>query len=124
VTILRDLAEFTHAITRAKIVRDPDLLDQYSQNQREAIDNLSARLTMRVLTRAWQMMTADLSNLRQSPTPFQALEMTIIKLLFAAELPTPAEMLDSLEEAKQSAATQSAQSAPAEHPQKKSLKTG
>jgi DNA polymerase-3 subunit gamma/tau len=122
VTILRDLAEFTHAITRAKIVRDPDLLDQYSQNQREAIDNLSARLTMPVLTRAWQMMTADLSNLRQSPTPFQALEMAVIKLLFAAELPPPEKMLDSLEKAKQTAQEKSAKQ-PTDS-QKKSLKTG
>lgn len=120
-TILRDLAEFTHAITRAKIVCDPDLLDQYSQNQREAIDDLSAQLAMPVLTRAWQMMTTDLSNLRQSPTPFQALEMAVIKLLFVSDQPTPADMLDKMENPKQSTNQPNANTPT---PQKKSLKTG
>jgi DNA polymerase III subunit gamma/tau len=48
------------------------------------------------LTRTWQMLLKGLSEVRGAPSPLQAAEMVLIRVAYAAELPTPAEALEQL----------------------------
>jgi DNA polymerase-3 subunit gamma/tau len=57
---------------------------------------MAEKLRLSVLTRAWQMLLKGLGEARMAPDPRQALEMIVIRLVFAAELPTPADVIQSL----------------------------
>ena len=53
---------------------------------------------MPVLARAWQMLLKGLAEARQAPNPLQAAEMVLVRIAYAAELPTPAEIVESLQQ--------------------------
>ncbi|QJP15287.1 DNA polymerase III subunit gamma/tau [Starkeya sp. ORNL1] len=95
---ISDLAEFTHFVTRLKIIpetaTDPSLIE--AERVRGA--DFASRLSMRVLARAWQMLTKGLAEVQQAAKPMQAAEMVLVRLAYAADLPTPDEALRRLKE--------------------------
>jgi DNA polymerase-3 subunit gamma/tau len=58
---------------------------------------MAERLSMAEVTRAWQMLLKGLGETRTAPSPLQAAEMLLIRLAYAARLPTPAEALKAAE---------------------------
>jgi DNA polymerase-3 subunit gamma/tau len=96
VAVLSDLAEFSHLLTRFKIV--PSSLEDTSlvEAERKRGKALSERLSIRVLSRAWQMLSRGISESASSGKPAQAAEMVLVRLAFAADLPTPDEALKML----------------------------
>lgn len=95
---ITDLAEFTHFVTRLKIIpetaADPSLIE--AERVRGA--EFASKLSMRVLARAWQMLTRGLAEVQQAAKPMQAAEMVLVRLAYAADLPTPDEALRRLKE--------------------------
>ena len=93
VAVLSDLAEFSHLLTRFKIV--PSSLDDTSlvEAERKRGKELSERLSIRVLSRAWQMLSKGISETATAGKPAQAAEMILVRLAYAADLPTPDEAL-------------------------------
>ena len=57
-----------------------------------------ARLAMRALTRAWQMLLKALEEVATAPNAMMAAEMAIIRLTHVAELPSPEELVRRLSE--------------------------
>ncbi|MFS8036091.1 DNA polymerase III subunit gamma/tau [Xanthobacter sp. AM11] len=96
--ILTDLAEFTHLVTRLKIV--PEAADDVALVEAERVRGLAMAqgLSMRVLARAWQMLTRGITEVQQAPKPAQAAEMALVRLAYAADLPTPDEALRRLKD--------------------------
>jgi DNA polymerase-3 subunit gamma/tau len=96
VAVLSDLAEFSHLLTRFKIV--PSSLDDTSlvEAERKRGKELSERLSIRVLSRAWQMLSRGISEAASSGKPAQAAEMMLVRLAYAADLPTPDEAIKML----------------------------
>ncbi len=96
VAVLSDLAEFSHLLTRFKIV--PSSLEDTSlvEAERKRGRELSERLSIRVLSRAWQMLSKGLSEASSSGKPAQAAEMILVRLAYAADLPTPDEAIKML----------------------------
>lgn len=95
-TIITDLAELTHLITRIKIVpsaaEDPVL----TPDERSRGADLAQKLALRVLTRAWQILSKGLSEIAQSGNGLQSAEMVLIRLAYAADLPSPEELIEKL----------------------------
>ncbi|MFG1380204.1 DNA polymerase III subunit gamma/tau [Xanthobacter versatilis] len=91
--ILTDLAEFTHLVTRLKIM--PDAAQDAALVEAERVRGLEMAqgLSMRVLARAWQMLTKGIGEVQQAPKPAQAAEMALVRLGYATDLPTPDEAL-------------------------------
>ena len=52
---------------------------------------------MSVLTRAWQMLLKGIDETLKAPSEKQAAEMVLIRLAYAADLPTPAKYIESLQ---------------------------
>jgi DNA polymerase-3 subunit gamma/tau len=52
-----------------------------------------------VLARAWQILMKGLSEVQAAPRPAQAAEMVLIRLAYAAELPTPGDTIKKLKDA-------------------------
>ncbi|MBP2301488.1 DNA polymerase III subunit gamma/tau [Azospirillum picis] len=93
VVILQDLLDLVHNLTRLKVVpataSDPSL----PEAERTRGADLSGRLGMPALTRAWQLLLKGLGEVQAAPVPQQALEMVIVRLSYAADLPTPGELI-------------------------------
>jgi DNA polymerase III subunit gamma/tau len=98
VMVLGDLAEFTHFVTRIKIV--PTLADDVSLTEAERIRGraFAAKLSMRVLARTWQMLLKGIAEVEAAGRPIDAAEMVLVRIAYAADLPTPDEVIRSLGE--------------------------
>jgi DNA polymerase III subunit gamma/tau len=94
--VLGDLAEFTHFVTRLKIV--PALADDVSLTETERTRGraFAAKLSMRVLARAWQMLLKGIAEVEEAGRPLAAAEMVLVRIAYAADLPTPDEVIRSL----------------------------
>ncbi len=94
--VLGDLAEFTHFITRVKVV--PAVADDVSLSEAERTRGraFAAQLSMRVLSRAWQMLLKGVAEVQSSGRPVAAAEMVLVRIAYAADLPTPDEVVRSL----------------------------
>ncbi|OYY61926.1 MAG: DNA polymerase III subunit gamma/tau, partial [Rhizobiales bacterium 35-66-30] len=96
--ILTDLAEFTHLVTRLKIV--PESADDAALVEAERMRGveMGQALSMRVLSRTWQMLSKGITEVQQAAKPAQAAEMVLVRLGYAADLPTPDEALRRLKD--------------------------
>ncbi len=97
--LLQDLLEVTHWITRLKVV--PDLLNDRAVSELELSRGgaLAQKLAMPVLARTWQMLLKGLGEARQAPSSLAAVEMILVRLAYAAELPPPGDVVRELQEA-------------------------
>jgi DNA polymerase-3 subunit gamma/tau len=96
--IVADLADFTHLVTRFKLV--PSSADDRSliEAERNRGQTFAAQLSIRTLSRAWQMLSKGFTEVQSSEKGAQAAEMVLVRLAFAADLPTPDEALRALRE--------------------------
>ena len=96
--VLGDLAEFTHFVTRVKVV--PTVADDVSLSEAERVRGraFAAQLSMRVLSRTWQMLLKGVGEVQASGRPVAAAEMILVRIAYAADLPTPDEVVRSLSE--------------------------
>lgn len=94
--VLSDLAEFSHLVTRLKLVPDAAKDNSLSQAERVRGADFAQRLSIRVLARAWQMLLKAIGEVRQADRPVMAAEMALVRLAHAADLPTPDEALRML----------------------------
>ncbi len=98
VVVIGDLAEFVHFVTRLKLV--PEAANEASVSEDERTRGLAfaAGLSLRVLSRAWQMLLKGYDEVKGAPKALAAAEMLLVRLAHAADLPTPDEALKMLRE--------------------------
>ena len=92
--IVADLAEAVHAVTLVKAANASD--PAASEGERASAADLGSRLSMPVLARAWQMLLKGHEEVRGSPRPLAAADMVLVRLAYAADLPTPADLMRRL----------------------------
>ncbi|MDB5474361.1 MAG: polymerase subunit gamma/tau [Devosia sp.] len=95
-TMIADLADFTHLVTRIKVV--PAAADDASltPDERKRGSELAGKLPMRALTRAWQILFKGHEEVARANNGLQAAEMALIRLAYAADLPTPDDLIAKL----------------------------
>jgi DNA polymerase-3 subunit gamma/tau len=95
--VLADLAEFTHLVTRVKIV--PAVADDVSlaEIERTRARGFAEKLSMRVLSRTWQMLLKGVAEVEAAGRPLAAAEMVLVRMAYAADLPTPDEVIRALD---------------------------
>ena len=96
--VLSDLAEFTHFVTRVKIV--PTVADDLSlaEAERKRGRAFAEKLSIRVLSRAWQMLLKGIAEVESSGRPLAAAEMVLVRLAHVADLPSPDEVIRALDD--------------------------
>ncbi|MGV7030313.1 DNA polymerase III subunit gamma/tau [Methylobacterium symbioticum] len=95
--VLSDLAGFTHLVTRLKMVPDAAAADPtLSEVERVRGAAFAGTLSVRALSRAWQILLKALPEVQAAPRPLAAAEMALVRLAYAADLPTPDEALRQL----------------------------
>ncbi len=104
-TILTDLADFVHWVTRLKLVPDSALMDPTrTEDEKTRGADYAKRLGMVHLTRGWQMLLKGLSETAVSNQPLKAAEMVLIRLAHAANFPSGEELLKSVQDKPRSSA--------------------
>ncbi|GEO97702.1 DNA polymerase III subunit gamma/tau [Methylobacterium haplocladii] len=95
--VLSDLAGFTHLVTRLKLVPEAAAADpSLSDVERSRGAEFAGRLSIRALSRAWQILLKAIPEVQAAPRPLAAAEMALVRLAYAADLPTPDEALRGL----------------------------
>jgi DNA polymerase-3 subunit gamma/tau len=94
--ILIDVASFVHFVTLLKLSPDMSIDKAITEEELRRGKTFAASLSMQTLTRAWQIITKGLPEIRESPRPLAAADMVLIRIAFAADLPSPEEALRRL----------------------------
>jgi DNA polymerase III subunit gamma/tau len=97
--VLRDLAEIAHWVSVIKITPDAAEDPTVGPDERLRGREMADRLPMRVLTRLWQMLLKALEEVSFAPNAMMAAEMAVIRLTHVADLPTPEDLVRSLQDA-------------------------
>ncbi len=92
-TVLTELAEFAHLVTRLKIVPEAAKDTALTQAERVRGAEFANQLSVRVLSRTWQMLLKGITEVKDANRPLPAAEMVLVRLAHAADLPTPDEAL-------------------------------
>ncbi|ODT83195.1 MAG: DNA polymerase III subunit gamma/tau [Pelagibacterium sp. SCN 64-44] len=95
-TLVADLCEFTHLVTRMKIVPAAAEDVSLTPDERSRGAALAGRLSMRALTRAWQILFKGHEEVARAANGLQAAEMALIRLAYAADLPSPDDLIAKL----------------------------
>ena len=98
IVVLSDLAEFVNFVTRVKIV--PATADNiaYSETERLRARDFAAKLSMRVLSRMWQMLLKGITEAQGATRPAAAVEMVLVRMAYVADMPTPDEAIRMIEQ--------------------------
>ncbi len=90
-----DLLEHSHAASIAKALGADALI--MPKDQAARLTALGVAISAGTLSRVWQMLLKAHDEVRQAPDPLAALEMALIRLAYAADLPGPEEALKALQ---------------------------
>jgi len=94
--ILHDLLEVIHSLVRIKVVSQTADSALVSDENVDRSRDISKRLSMASLTRAWQMLLKGVGELQSAPSPIKAAEMILIRMAYLAELPSPVDAVKSI----------------------------
>jgi DNA polymerase-3 subunit gamma/tau len=98
IVVLSDLAEFVNFVTRVKVV--PATADNvaFSETERVRARDFATKLSMRVLSRMWQMLLKGITEAQAATRPAAAAEMVLVRIAYVADLPTPDEAIRMIEQ--------------------------
>ncbi len=96
--VLSDLAEFVNFVTRIKFL--PATADNVAFGETERLRGreFAAKLSMRVLSRMFQMLLRGITEVQAATRPAAAAEMVLVRIAYVADMPTPDEAIKMLEQ--------------------------
>src|SRR6202035_5146810 len=89
---------FVNFVTRVKIV--PATADNvaFGETERLRARDFAAKISMRVLSRMWQMLLKGITEAKDATRPAAAAEMVLVRIAYVADMPTPDEAIRMLEQ--------------------------
>ncbi|MFH1793500.1 MAG: DNA polymerase III subunit gamma/tau [Pseudomonadota bacterium] len=95
--VLTDLAEFNHLVTRLRFVPEAASDASLTEDERRRGGDFAEKLSVKVLSRTWQMLLKGIPEVHSASRPVSAGEMVLIRIAHAASLPTLDEALKMLD---------------------------
>ncbi|QBX37725.1 DNA polymerase III subunit gamma/tau [Brevundimonas sp. S30B] len=95
VQVVGDLLEHCHAASVAKMLGPQ--ATRLPNDQAQTLAALGAAVPASALSRTWQMLLKAMDEVRRAPNPADAVDMAIVRLAYAADLPGPEEALRKLQ---------------------------
>jgi len=95
--VLTDLAEFNHLVTRLRFVPEAAADASLTEDERRRGADFAEKLSIKVLSRTWQMLLKGIPEVQGASRPVSAGEMVLIRIAHAATLPTLDEALKMLD---------------------------
>ncbi|MCK5777266.1 MAG: DNA polymerase III subunit gamma/tau [Rhodospirillales bacterium] len=97
-SVIEDMLDLVHWLTRIKVQPESADAPEVPENERTKGKEIAGGLRMPILTRAWQILLKGLGEVNVAPSPLAAAEMVLVRLAYAAELPTPGDAVKALQE--------------------------
>ncbi|MBX9861019.1 MAG: DNA polymerase III subunit gamma/tau [Sphingomonas sp.] len=92
--VLRALLEATHGVTLAKLGTPADAAQ--SAEERAAIADWAETLSFAALHRLWQLLLKGHDEVARAALPIEATEMALLRVIYAASLPDPGQLVRQL----------------------------
>jgi len=94
--LMRALMDLVHKITVSQVSgTEPDAP---GEDERAALADFGARLTAGKLHRLWQLLLKGHEEVRSAPDPLISLEMALLRVLHAADMPDPGKLARRIEQ--------------------------
>lgn len=94
--LMRALMDLTHRITLAQVSgTEPDAP---AEDERAALADFAARMGAGELHRLWQLLLKGHEEVRTGPDPLVSLQMALLRIFHAAQMPDPGKLAKRLEE--------------------------
>ena len=110
--VLQDMAELVHRLTRASVVPAEAEDAALPEAERVRGRKLAEALSLPALTRVWQLVLKGIQEVNAAPSAKPAFEMVLLRIAYAAGLPTPAEAIAQLRSGAPDAAPPQARAEP------------
>ncbi len=94
--LIRALMDLTHRVTLAQISGGEP--DAPAEEERAALGDFAARLGAAELHRLWQLLLKGHEEVRAAPDPLVSLQMALLRILHAAQMPDPGKLARRIEE--------------------------
>ena len=98
VYVFQQMMEVVHNVTKAKLKIDIPKFE-YSSEELSELEALAENITMPSLTIIWQMLFKGLQEIQASHNHLISSEMLAIRLCYLSSIPTPAALINQLDEA-------------------------
>lgn len=96
--LTQEMLELVHLVTRIKINKEAATDITLSEHDRGQALSFAAKLSMPILARLWQMLLKGLGEIKVAPSAISALEMLLIRVAYAADVPTPLELVNDVKD--------------------------
>lgn len=96
IAAVRGLMALAHATAMTRVARNDD--PSASQDDREAVAKWAAQMGMARLQRLWQTLLRAHEEVARAAAPLEALEMALLRLTHAAQMPDPDALARMLEQ--------------------------
>ena len=94
--LMRALMDLVHRITLAQVAGSEP--DAPSEEERKALGDFAARLGAGELHRLWQLLLKGHDEVRTAPDPLVSLQMALLRVLHASQMPDPGKLAKRIEE--------------------------
>lgn len=94
--LMRALMNLVHKITLAQVAEGNP--DAPSEEERAALMDFAARLAPSELHRLWQLLLKGHEEVRTAPDPLVSLQMALLRVLHAGQMPDPGALVKRIEE--------------------------
>jgi DNA polymerase-3 subunit gamma/tau len=94
--LIRALMDLTHRVTLAQVSGGEP--DAPAEEERAALGDFAARLGAGELHRLWQLLLKGHDEVRTAPDPLVSLQMALLRILHAAQMPDPGKLAKRIEE--------------------------
>jgi DNA polymerase-3 subunit gamma/tau len=94
--LVRGAMELTHRVTVAQI--GGSAADAASAEEREALEGWAKSLSAGQLHRLWQLLLKGYDEVRTAPDPLIAAQMALLRVMHAADMPDPGQLVKRLED--------------------------
>jgi DNA polymerase-3 subunit gamma/tau len=110
--VIQDLLDITHMLTKHRALPQNKDMSLMPEGEQKRLEDLADSLSMPTLGRTWQILLKGLTEVNNAPNPQKAAEMVIIRLIYAAYLPDPADLVKKLKAGGSTVATGTPANAP------------
>ena len=88
-TLMNDLLSLVHHLTLYKILQNKVEKTTLSEEDDKRCQEMAEKLSIKKLSRLWQMLLKGHEEISTATMPFMALEMLLIRIAYTADLPLP-----------------------------------
>ncbi len=96
IALIRALMDLTHRVTLAQVSGSEP--EAPAEDERAALADFAARLGAGELHRLWQLLLKGHDEVRTGPDPLTSLQMALLRILHAAQMPDPGKLAKRIEE--------------------------